>query len=74
MIPLFDKILNLPSPPVNQESNASPLQLLVANIDHDDFKGKLGIGRITAGTVKVSVRPSMSRRLQSSSSKTQTIS
>eukprot|EP00968_Pinguiococcus_pyrenoidosus_P017470 scaffold1741_cov262-Pinguiococcus_pyrenoidosus.AAC.23 len=49
LTPLFDTILELPGPKIDVES---PLQLLVANIDFDDFKGKLGIGRIRSGTLK----------------------
>lgn len=43
---LFDEILKLPKAPVDP---AQPLQLLVANVDYDDFKGKLGIGRVVNG-------------------------
>jgi GTP-binding protein len=53
MHPLFDKILGLPAPPVTEASAKLPRQCLIANIDYDDFKGKLGIGRVTAGTLKV---------------------
>lgn len=49
--PLFDKILNLPPPPTGDVTDSR--QLLIANIDYDEFKGKLGIGRLTAGTLKV---------------------
>ena len=47
--PLFDEILKLPCADVNDEI---PLQMLVANVDYDDFKGKMGIGRITNGEIK----------------------
>ena len=47
------QILKLPPPPVASESATEPVQLLIANIDYDDFKGKLGIGRLTAGTLTV---------------------
>lgn len=50
LTPLFDKILKLPQAQFAQEA---PLQLLIANIDYDDFKGKLGIGRIKGGTIRV---------------------
>lgn len=46
---LFDEILKLPKP-VFQEDH--PLQLLIANIDYNEFKGKLGIGRIINGNLK----------------------
>ena len=40
---VFKKILNLPPAQVDKEH---PLQMLIANVDYDDFKGKLGIGRL----------------------------
>jgi len=49
MTPLLDAILDLPKPKVAAED---PLQILIANIDYDQFKGKLGIGRIQAGSIK----------------------
>ena len=51
MSPLFDKILDLPSPPAPEADVTR--QMLIANIDYDDFKGKLGIGRLTSGSLKV---------------------
>ncbi len=48
--PLFDAIIShIPGPPVKSDA---PLQLQVANIDHNDFVGRMGIGRIFAGTIK----------------------
>jgi predicted membrane GTPase involved in stress response len=38
MFALFDKILNLPAPPVTESSAAEPTQLLIANIEYDEFK------------------------------------
>ena len=32
---------------------AEPLQLLITNLDYDDFKGRLCIGRVTAGHLMV---------------------
>lgn len=46
---LFDAILQLPKAQVDP---TKPLQVLIANIDYDDFKGKLGIGRIVNGELK----------------------
>lgn len=37
------------APKVNMDA---PLQMLVANIDYDEFKGRIAIGRIHAGEVK----------------------
>lgn len=50
LTPLFDEILKLPTANVD---TSRPLQMLVANVDYDDFKGKMGIGRIVNGEVKV---------------------
>lgn len=49
LTPLFDQILRIPKAKVDP---TKALQLLVANVDYDDFKGKLGIGRIVNGVVK----------------------
>ena len=48
--PLFDLIVaEIPGPPVKFDGS---LQLQVANIDHNDFVGRMGIGRIYAGSIK----------------------
>jgi GTP-binding protein len=48
--PLFETILaKVPPAPGDEDA---PLQILVSNIDHDDYVGRLGIGRIVAGTVR----------------------
>lgn len=47
--PLFEEILKVPKAKVDP---TKPLQLLIANVDYDDFKGKLGIGRIVNGAIK----------------------
>merc|ERR1719201_2300758 len=52
MGPLFDAILSEISPPSQTDSSPASLQCLVANIDYDSFKGKLGVARITKGSVK----------------------
>jgi GTP-binding protein len=46
--PLFDEILKLPKAKVDK---TKPLQLLIANIDYDEYLGKLGIGRIVNGEI-----------------------
>ncbi|MCW5836645.1 MAG: translational GTPase TypA [Labilithrix sp.] len=48
--PLFDMILAKVPPPKGDP--AAPLQIVVNNIDHDEYVGRLAIGRITAGTIK----------------------
>ncbi len=47
--PLFETIVNtIPAPVVDTEA---PLQMLVAALDHDDYKGKYAIGRIVRGRI-----------------------
>ncbi len=49
--PLFDLILNtIPAP---EGSADDILQLLVTNIDYSDYVGRLAIGKIFSGTVKI---------------------
>ncbi|GLB46997.1 GTP-binding protein [Philodulcilactobacillus myokoensis] len=51
MKPLFDTILkDIPSPIDNEDM---PLQFQVAMLDYDDFVGRIGIGRIFRGKIKV---------------------
>ncbi|MBL8941472.1 MAG: translational GTPase TypA [Archangium sp.] len=46
--PLFDKIVeHISCPPAPDP--AAPTQLLIANLDYDDFVGRIAIGRMTAG-------------------------
>jgi GTP-binding protein len=48
--PLFDLIVkHIPS--ASGDATA-PLQIIVNNLDHDDYTGRLAIGRVVAGTVK----------------------
>jgi len=47
--PLFDTILErVPSPP---QDIAAPFQMLVTNVIHDDYVGRLAVGRISRGRV-----------------------
>ncbi len=49
--PVFQKIVEyLPAPEVNVEA---PLQMLVANTQYDNYKGKMAIGRIYTGKISV---------------------
>jgi GTP-binding protein len=45
--PLFDMILARVPPPKGDP--AGPLQILVNNLDHDDYTGRLAIGRVVSG-------------------------
>ena len=49
--PLFETIINTIPPPVYELDGV--LQLLVTNIDYDNYIGRLAIGRIFSGAVKV---------------------
>ena len=47
--PLFDKIVEyLPAPTIEP---ATPTQLLVSTLGYDDYKGRIAIGRLFAGTI-----------------------
>jgi len=49
---LFDAIPEAIDPPVIESAEPNKLQCLVSNIDFDPFKGKMGIARITNGSIK----------------------
>src|SRR5262249_39856316 len=49
--PLFDALLAHIPPPAAKGDG--PLQLLIANLDYSDYLGRLGIGRIFSGVVRV---------------------
>ena len=52
MGPLFDAIIEYIDAPKVGSTKPDELQALVSNIDYDNFKGKLGIARISNGTVR----------------------
>lgn len=49
--PLLEKIISYIPPP--QGDYEEPLQMLVSSIDYSPYLGRLGIGKITAGTLNV---------------------
>src|SRR5687767_10522817 len=49
--PLFDAIVDSVPPPKGDP--AAPLQILVANLDSSDYLGRIAIGRVFNGTVKL---------------------
>ncbi|RJO60151.1 translational GTPase TypA [candidate division WS5 bacterium] len=51
LMPLFDIILKTVTPPDGDSSGV--LQYLVTNINYNDYVGRLAIGRIFSGTVRV---------------------
>ncbi len=50
--PLFDAIVEHTPPPLGDP--AHPLQMLIANLDSSDYLGRIAIGRIFNGRVKIS--------------------
>ena len=49
--PLFDSILSHISPPPAPPEGEDRLRLLVANLDYDDYVGRLVIGRVHSGRI-----------------------
>lgn len=49
--PLFDTIINYIDAPEGDEEG--PLQMLISSIDYNEYVGRIGIGRIVRGAVKV---------------------
>ncbi len=51
MEPLFETIIkHIPAPAGDEEA---PLQLLISTIDYNDYVGRIGVGKIDNGTIKV---------------------
>ena len=51
MKPLFETILShVPAPEGDSEA---PLQTLISTIDYNEYVGRIGIGKVTSGTIKV---------------------
>ena len=50
MAPLLDKIIDFVKPP--EGDIAAPLQMLITSLDHNNFVGKIAVGKITRGIAK----------------------
>ena len=51
LIPLFDTIVDyIPAPTGDKDA---PLQLLVSSIDYNEYVGRIAVGRVERGTIKV---------------------
>ena len=51
LVPLFDTIIDyIPAPQGNKEE---PLQLLVSSIDYNEYVGRIAVGRVERGTIRV---------------------
>jgi len=51
LIPLFETIIKYIDPPAGDET--APLQLLVSSIDYNEYVGRIAVGRIERGTIRV---------------------
>ena len=51
LTPLFETIVKYIDPPEGDENE--PLQLLVSSIDYNDYVGRIAVGRVERGTIKV---------------------
>ena len=51
LVPLFETIVNYIDAPTGDED--APLQLLVSSIDYNEYVGRIAVGRIERGTIKV---------------------
>jgi len=51
LTPLFDTIISYIDPPKGDEK--APLKMLVSSIDYNEYVGRIGIGRIESGSLKV---------------------
>ena len=48
--PLFETIIN--EVPVPKGDENGPLQVLISNIDYDEYIGRIGVGRVERGSIK----------------------
>ncbi len=51
MKPLFEEIVKEIEPPIGDPE--APLQILFSNIEYDEYLGRIGVGRVVRGSVKV---------------------
>ena len=51
LTPLFETIMSYIEPPKGEE--AEPFRMLVSSIDYNDYVGRIAVGRIDRGTVRV---------------------
>ncbi len=58
--PLFETIIN--EVPCPKGDPNGPLQILISNIDYDDYVGRIGVGRVERGLVKTNQNVSLCTR------------
>ncbi len=59
LAPLLDMIVkHIPAPKVQD----GPLQMLVAAMDHSDYVGRIGVGRVVRGTIRARQRVALLKR------------
>ena len=51
LVPLFETIVNYIDAPSGDET--APLQLLVSSIDYNEYVGRIAVGRVERGTIRV---------------------
>ena len=51
LTPLFETIVNYIDPPTGDEEG--PLQLLVSSIDYNEYVGRIAVGRVERGSIRV---------------------
>jgi len=51
LVPLFETIVNYIPAPTGDET--APLQLLVSSIDYNEYVGRIAVGRVERGSIKV---------------------
>ncbi len=60
IFPLFDMIMeHVPTPEVDP---TAPLQMLITTLDYSDYVGRIGIGRVFAGTIKTATNVTVIHR------------
>ncbi|AZV56218.1 translational GTPase TypA [Clostridium sp. AWRP] len=60
MEPLFDAIIKNVAPP--QGYLDMPLQMLITTIDHNEYVGRIGVGKITRGSIKKNEQVALIRK------------
>jgi GTP-binding protein len=51
LVPLFDTIINYVAPPEGDET--LPLSVLVSSVEYSSFVGRIAVGRVETGTIRV---------------------